>query len=108
MGGQGDEVGERSNRLDVAGGTDLHQSGGIEIVTQQECLLAVGGGKDATTRGMVHEVALIDRLDTFRKNLARNRPKKFVAVALANKTARVAWALLAKGGTYRSPELAAA
>jgi transposase len=27
-----------------------------------------------------------------------------VAVALANKTARVIWALLTKGGTYRGPE----
>jgi len=30
------------------------------------------------------------------------------AVALANKMARVAWALLAKGGTYRAPQLTAA
>jgi hypothetical protein len=27
-----------------------------------------------------------------------------VAVALANKTARIIWALLAKGGFYRKPE----
>jgi transposase len=31
-----------------------------------------------------------------------------VAVALANKMARIAWALLAKGGTYRAPALAVA
>jgi transposase len=30
-----------------------------------------------------------------------------VAVALANKTARIVWALLAKGGIYRAPVLAA-
>src|SRR6266700_7204714 len=36
------------------------------------------------------------------------RPFKVVAVALANKMARTAWALLAKGGTYRAPALAAA
>jgi threonine dehydrogenase-like Zn-dependent dehydrogenase len=40
--------------------------------------------------------------------LLARRPFKVVAVALANKMARVAWALLARGGTYRSPELAAA
>jgi len=40
--------------------------------------------------------------------LLARRPFKVVAVALANKMARIAWALLAKGGTYRSPELAAA
>ena len=40
--------------------------------------------------------------------LLARRPFKVVAVALANKMARVAWALLAKGGTYRAPVLAAA
>ena len=41
------------------------------------------------------------------KLLAR-RPFKVVAIALANKMARIAWALLAKGGTYRAPRIAAA
>ena len=41
------------------------------------------------------------------KLLAR-RPFKVVAIALANKMARVAWALLAYGGTYRVPRIAAA
>ena len=40
--------------------------------------------------------------------LLARRPFKVVAVALANKMARIAWALLAKGGTYRAPVLAAA
>jgi transposase len=35
-------------------------------------------------------------------------PAKKVAVALANKMARIAWAILAKGSTYRAPALAAA
>ena len=53
---------------------------------------------------------------------ARQRPEKYpllaqllarklfkvVAVALANKMARIAWALLARGGTYRAPALTAA
>ena len=33
--------------------------------------------------------------------LLARRPFKVVAIALANKMARVAWALLARGGTYR-------
>jgi len=40
--------------------------------------------------------------------LLARRPFKVVAVALANKMARMAWALLAHGGTYRAPEAAAA
>ncbi len=36
------------------------------------------------------------------------RPFKVVAIALANKIARIAWALLANGGIYRAPQPAAA
>jgi transposase len=39
--------------------------------------------------------------------LLARKPFRVAAVALANKMARVAWALLAKGGTYRAPALAA-
>jgi len=40
--------------------------------------------------------------------LLARKPFRVVAVALANRMARIAWALLAKGGTYRVPVLAAA
>jgi transposase len=40
--------------------------------------------------------------------LLARRPFKVVAIALANKMARIAWALLASGGIYRAPRLAAA
>ena len=40
--------------------------------------------------------------------LLAKKPAKLVAVAVANKMARIAWAIMAKGGTYRAPELAAA
>ena len=40
--------------------------------------------------------------------LLARKPFRVVAVALANKMARIAWVLLARGGTYRAPSLAAA
>lgn len=40
--------------------------------------------------------------------LLAKKPAKVVAVALANKMARIAWAILAKGGAYRPPAFAAA
>ena len=40
--------------------------------------------------------------------LLAQRPFKVVAVALANKMARIAWALLARGGIYQAPQLVAA
>jgi transposase len=39
--------------------------------------------------------------------LLTRRPAKVVAVALANKMARTAWAVLARGGTYQAPALTA-
>ena len=35
------------------------------------------------------------------------RPARVVTVAMANKTARIAWAVLARGDVYRTPTLAA-
>ena len=35
------------------------------------------------------------------------KPPMLVAVALANRIARIAWALMARGGVYRAPELTA-
>lgn len=39
--------------------------------------------------------------------LLERRPARLVTVAMANKTARIAWALLTKGETYRAPVAAA-
>jgi len=36
------------------------------------------------------------------RHLLERKPSRLVSVALANKTARIAWAILAKGETYRS------
>jgi transposase len=45
--------------------------------------------------------------DTWAGRLLARRPFRVVAVALANRMARIAWALLSKGGTYRVAAAAA-
>lgn len=40
--------------------------------------------------------------------MLQRRPARIVTVAAANRTARVAWAIMTKGGTYRKPTPAAA
>jgi len=40
--------------------------------------------------------------------LRKRRPFKVVAVALAHKMARIVWALMVKGGTYRAADPAVA
>jgi len=40
--------------------------------------------------------------------LLTRKPAKVVAIAVANKLARIAWAIMSKGGIYRAPVLAAA
>jgi transposase len=39
-------------------------------------------------------------------NLLARRPKKLAAVALANKMARIIWAILVSGEVYRRPQQA--
>jgi transposase len=40
--------------------------------------------------------------------LLERRPARVVTVAIANRTARIAWAIMTKGGTYRKPTAAVA
>ena len=54
--------------------------------------------------------ASADRLapeGTWLAAMLERKPPMLVTVALANKTARIAWALMAKGGVYRAPAAAA-
>ncbi len=42
------------------------------------------------------------------QRLLAKKPVRLVSVALANKTARIAWAILSRGDVYRAPGAAAA
>ncbi|MER8811229.1 hypothetical protein NKH65_31090 [Mesorhizobium australicum] len=44
--------------------------------------------------------------DPWLMRILGRKPPMLVIVALANKTARIVWALMAKGGTYRAPAVA--
>jgi transposase len=58
--------------------------------------------------GMIRRVRVNPAISPwFAQLLARKTPKQ-AAVALANKMARMAWAILAKGGVYKAPDLATA
>jgi transposase len=87
-----------------------HSSGG------KERLLGISKRGDAYLRSLlVHGARSAiyaarnkeDRLSQWMTNLAERRHPNIAAVALANKTARIAWAMLRHGTDYK-PELAAA
>jgi hypothetical protein len=61
------------------------------------CLLLKAGPAGAATRRAARAASTV--------TLASRTG--IVTVALANKTARIVWALLVKGGTYRAPAMAA-
>jgi transposase len=55
---------------------------------------------------MRHTKDKATRLADWIRDLLARKPFRLVSVALANKLARIAWAVLARGDTYR-PALAA-
>jgi transposase len=65
--------------------------------------LLVAGAMAVVQHAKVHP----EKYPWIARLLAR-KPAKLVAIAVANKTARIAWAIMSKGGSYRAPALAAA
>ena len=47
------------------------------------------------------------RSDSWLARMLARKPTMLVTVALANKMARIVWALLVKGGVYRAPTVTA-
>ncbi len=47
------------------------------------------------------------RMTEWLRALLLRKPRKLVAVALANKIARIAWAIMKHGGVYRRPSAVA-
>jgi transposase len=60
-------------------------------------------GASSATKGVVRKGV---SADSWLGRMLARKPRMLVAVALANKIARVAWALMAHGGTYRAPAAA--
>ncbi|WP_184877922.1 IS110 family transposase [Mesorhizobium sangaii] len=60
-------------------------------------------GASATVRWAMRKGAAAD---PWLSQMLSRKPPMLVIIALANKTARIVWALMAKGGTYRAPALA--
>lgn len=56
--------------------------------------------------GMIRRVRAKPDVSPWLAQLLARKPAKMAAVALANKLARIAWALLARGETYRAPTAA--
>jgi len=55
--------------------------------------------------GMLRRIRKDETLSPWFAQLLKRKPPKQAAVALANKLARIAWAILAKGGLYKSPAI---
>jgi transposase len=61
----------------------------------------------AGAMAVIRQAKRRDTANPWLAGLIANKPTKVVAVALANKIARVAWVLMRDGGTYRKPAAAA-
>jgi transposase len=62
-------------------------------------LLVVGGATSVVRRARTADTAAANWV----RSLLDRKPARLVTVAMANKTARIVWAVLARGETYRSP-----
>lgn len=66
--------------------------------------LLVVGATSVVRRARTHDLAAAPWI----RSLLERRPARLVTVAMANKTARIVWALLSRGDVYRPPVAATA
>jgi transposase len=66
--------------------------------------LLIVGANSVIIKRYVHASA---RPDTWLGGVLKRKPPMLVRVALANKMARIVWALMARVGSYQSPAAAA-
>ena len=66
--------------------------------------LLIVGANSVVIKRHVHAAA---KPGTWLGSLLSRKPPMLVRIALANTMARIVWALMAKGGVYRAPALAA-
>eukprot|EP01035_Chromulina_nebulosa_P055020 gene55020-biopygen39192 len=66
--------------------------------------LFIIGANSVIIKRHVHAAA---KSGTWLGGMLTRKPQMLVRVALANKMARIAWALMARGGVYKAPAMAA-
>ena len=61
------------------------------------------GKTDANDAEAICEAVKPESVDPYVANLLARKPVRVATVAMANKAARTAWAIMVRAGTYRAP-----
>ena len=80
---------------------------GVDSAAFRELRQRYGGGQLVAGAMSVIKQARRRGTTPWLSKMIATKPAKVVAVAQANKTARIVWALLHHGGTYHKPQTAA-
>ena len=75
---------------------------------RQYCIVAAHQGVSGSViANLIHAARRGAPQGSWLEQMLARKPRMLVTVALANKTARVVWAVLARGEVYRAPVVAA-
>ena len=79
------------------------------ILPARPAAIAGGRGPNSIQGSVIRNAVRSGRFhDPWLAGMLARKPRKLVAVALANRMARIAWALMTKQESYRAPAPAAA